>query len=149
MLSQTAEYALRAVIHLAEHEEDAPVRVGDMARELGAPRNYLSKILGELVRAGILSSARGPAGGFRLAVVPGKLTLSRVVSAFDPVPGRRRCLLGRTRCSDAHPCGAHDRWKSVAEAMTEFFRTTTVADVLTSEDGEESAALLGMAGARG
>lgn len=149
MLSQTAEYALRAVIFLAEHEDEAPLRVGDVARALGAPRNYLSKTLHELARVGILSSLRGPAGGFRLAVSPGKLTLARVVSSFDDPPGRRRCLLGRSQCSDARPCGAHDRWKGVAEAMAEFFRTTTVADVLTAGSEEESAELLRVVGVRG
>jgi Rrf2 family protein len=136
MISQTAEYALRAVIHLAEHEAEAPLRVSEIARVLGVPRNYLSKTLHELARVGVLSSTRGPTGGFRLAAPPEKLTLAKVVSLFDPPPGRRRCLLGRTRCSDAHPCGAHERWKGVAESLAEFFRTTTIADVLTAGEGE-------------
>jgi Rrf2 family protein len=149
MISQTAEYALRAVIHLAEHGEGVPLHVAEVARALGAPRNYLSKTLHELVREGFLSSSRGPAGGFRLAVSPEKLTLARVVSVFDPPPARRRCLLGRSRCSDEHPCGAHERWKEVAEAMAEFFRTTTVADLLTSAGNAEPAGVMRLVGARG
>ncbi len=132
MTSQTAEYALRATIFLAEHDADAPFRVSDLAQALAAPRNYLSKILHALARAGVLSSARGPAGGFRLAVDAAELPLIRIVALFDPVEEGRRCVLGREKCSDANPCGAHGRWKRVAEQVAAFFRTTTVADVVAS-----------------
>lgn len=132
MTSQTAEYALRATIFLAEHADRAPFRVGDLADALDAPRNYLSKILHALAKAGVLSSARGPAGGFRLAVDAAELPLIRIVALFDPVEEGRRCVLGREKCSDANPCGAHARWKRVAEQVASFFRTTTVADVVAS-----------------
>ena len=130
MISQTAEYALRATLHLAEHDEAAPLRVGQLARVTGAPGNYLSKILGLLARDGILESTRGPAGGFRLAVDPAQLRLSRIVGLFDADPQGRGCLLGRVRCSDADPCGVHDRWRAVVACREKFFCGTTVGDVL-------------------
>jgi len=129
MISHTAEYAIRAAVHLAENDEAAPLNVGELASALGAPRNYLSKILGSLAREGILTSARGPAGGFRLAVSSDRLRLSRIVGLFDPLPGRR-CLLGRPRCSEKNPCSAHHLWKGVAQQMDDFFRHTTVAQLL-------------------
>nr|NIP61150.1 Rrf2 family transcriptional regulator [Gemmatimonadota bacterium]NIR77653.1 Rrf2 family transcriptional regulator [Gemmatimonadota bacterium]NIT86195.1 Rrf2 family transcriptional regulator [Gemmatimonadota bacterium]NIU30020.1 Rrf2 family transcriptional regulator [Gemmatimonadota bacterium]NIU34984.1 Rrf2 family transcriptional regulator [Gemmatimonadota bacterium] len=84
MLSQTAEYALRAALHLARHHEDAPIRVDDVARSLNVPRNYLSKILHELGKEGVLESTRGPKGGFRLAEPPNEIFLARIVGRFDP-----------------------------------------------------------------
>ena len=129
MLSQTAEYALRAVLYLAERGQPAPVNVDEMAAALGIPANYLSKTLQVLVRARILGSLRGPHGGFQLAVAPEDLSLMRVVAPFDPIVERRRCLLGRPECSDRHPCAAHDKWKATAEKVAHFFRSTTVADV--------------------
>jgi Rrf2 family protein len=132
MTSQTAEYALRATIYLAEHPERTPYRVSDLARALAAPRNYLSKILHVLAREGVLTSARGPRGGFRLAVDPAALPLARIVGLFDPLPGSGRCLLGRARCSDGEACGVHERWKRVGGEVAEFFRATTVGDVLAS-----------------
>jgi Rrf2 family protein len=130
MLSQTAEYALRAVLYVAEHAADRPVRVAEMAGALGIPRNYLSKILHQLARTGVLVSLRGKAGGFQLGVRPNRLALGAVVMPFDRIEQRRRCLLGRPQCSDHTACGAHVRWKDVADAVADFFRDTTVADLL-------------------
>jgi len=130
MLSQTAEYALRAVLHLAQYSSQRPVRVGEMAAELRIPQNYLSKILHQLARAGVLLSLRGKAGGFRLAIAPARLPLSAIVMPFDRIDDRRRCLLGRPQCSDRTACAAHSRWKEVADTVAQFFRDTTVADLL-------------------
>ncbi len=133
ILSQTAVYALRAVIHLAESGERAPVRVDDMAEALGVPRNYLSKILHTLARSRVLASTRGPGGGFRLAVPARELRLLDVVRHFDPIGEERTCLLGRATCSDAEPCAAHERWQATATELRSFFRNTTVDHVTRRE----------------
>lgn len=131
MLSQTAEYALRAVLALAERADDRAVRVGEMAQALRIPHNYLSKILHRLARAGVLTSTRGKMGGFQLAVPADRLHLYEIVAPFDRVDERRRCLLGRPQCSDRTACAAHSRWKDVADTVATFFRDTTVADLLS------------------
>lgn len=130
MLSQTAEYALRAVLYLAERAGVRTVRVGEMAEALGIPRNYLSKILHLLARAGVLASTRGKTGGFQLAVPAERLRLHEIIAPFDRIDERRRCLLGRPQCSDRTACLAHTRWKEVADTVATFFRETTVADLL-------------------
>lgn len=129
MLSQTAEYALRAVLHIAEHGTDRPVPVQEIAEALEVPRNYLSKTLHQLARAGIVTSTFGPGGGFQLAVPPEELTFDAVVAPFDTA-GERHCLLGRATCSDRDACPAHAHWKGIAEQIYEFFATTTVAMLL-------------------
>ena len=129
LLSQTSSYAVRAAIHLAEHAVDAPIPTGDIASALGVPRNYLSKILHQLARAGVLDSARGPHGGFRLAAPAAEISLAAVVAAVEPQRIDRRCLLGRPECSDADPCPAHDSWQSLAEGISDFLRETTLADL--------------------
>lgn len=133
MISQTAEYALRVVLYVAAHDADGPVKLDAVAAELRAPRNSLSKTMHLLARAGVLDSARGPNGGFQLAQRPDRLTLATVVAPFESVGQGRICLLGRTRCSDASPCVAHDRWKGVSEQVSTFFRDTTVADLLRGD----------------
>lgn len=133
MLSQTAEYALRTVLLIAARPEAATVSVEEIAAELGVPRNYLSKTLHQLARAGVLASARGPGGGFRLAVPASRLRLARVIEPFDDLAGGRRCLLGRPACTDRSPCEAHERWKVAAEGVASFFRDTTVADLVASD----------------
>jgi len=131
MLSHTAEYALRAVLYLAQGEDaDRFVQVGEIAPALRIPRNYLSKILHLLARQGVLVSTRGRLGGFRLAAPPDRLCLATVVSPFGSLGETRHCLLGRPECSDRTACAAHARWKDVAERVAAFFRETTVAELL-------------------
>jgi Rrf2 family protein len=134
ILSRTGEYALRAVLHLAKGGADAQMRVDDIAQALSVPRNYLSKILHELGRAGVLTSSRGPHGGFRLAKPAESLYLAEVVSRFDPLESNPTCLLGREGgCSDEDPCAAHGRWREISARLVSFFRETTLADLLDHE----------------
>lgn len=133
ILSQTAVYALKATLCLADSGQDAPVRVDDIAKELGVPRNYLSKILHALARGGVLDSTRGPGGGFRLAHSADEVTLSQVIEHFDDLTTRSGCLLGRTQCSDEDPCAAHSRWKHVSDAVSTFFDETSIADLSKTE----------------
>jgi Rrf2 family protein len=127
LLSQTAEYALRAVLHLAGQPAGSSVRVPALAAATGVPRNYLSKTLHLLVRAGVLHSTRGPAGGFRLAGDPRRLTLRQVVAPFAG-PDTRRCLMNDTPCGD-QPCAVHARWVPVRRQLDAFFGATNVADL--------------------
>jgi Rrf2 family protein len=134
MLSLTSEYALRAVIYLAQAGAVGPVKLEQVAQALDAPKNYLSKTLHQLARAGVLTSGRGPTGGFQLAAAPDRLTLAQVVAPFEPTTMLvRRCLLDHGECSDANPCVAHARWKWVAGPMREFFNETTLGELLGGE----------------
>lgn len=137
MLPLTAEYALRAVLYIADRGDGATVPVDAVAEALGLPRNYLSKTLNQLAKRGVLASRRGPAGGFRLRIAPDVLTLAQIIDGFAPEHTGRGCLLGRAECSDENPCPAHHRWKSVAERIRRFFDETTVAELLDpAEDGQ-------------
>ena len=129
LVSQTVEYALRAVLQIARDPDGAPVRVGDIAEALDVPRNYLSKTLHRLARAGILTSARGPTGGFQLTTAPEDLPLAEIAAPFVAV-GQRTCLLGQPACGDDRPCAAHSRWKLVTQQAEDFFSQTTIADLL-------------------
>jgi Rrf2 family transcriptional regulator, iron-sulfur cluster assembly transcription factor len=142
MLSNTGEYALRAVLYLAEREGSGPVRVDDIAADLAVPRNYLSKILHALVKRGILHSLRGPKGGFELALPSSLVTLYDAVEPFEDIE-RRMCLLGRSECSDEAPCAVHGRWKGVATEVALFFRETTLSDVVAGGARSKVGAILG------
>jgi Rrf2 family protein len=129
MLSQTAEYALRAALYLAQ-DPTRTARVGELAEALAVPQNYLSKTLHQLARTGILASTRGKHGGFRLSRPPEDIQLFEIVAPFERIADQRECLLGRAICSDVTPCAAHSRWKSVKETTNAFFRETTLKDLL-------------------
>lgn len=130
-LPQTAVYALRAVYCIAEQPGGDPVRVDTIAQRLKVPRNYLSKTLHQLTRAGVLRSVRGPRGGFALVKATSRLTLSEIITPFLPQEGKL-CVMGRGACNDRAPCAAHHRWKVVAAEMRTFFNRTTVADLVTT-----------------
>jgi Rrf2 family protein len=122
------------VLAIAEHD-DQPVGAARLAGTLGVPANYLSKVLHQLARAGVLDSTRGKLGGFKLARPASRIPLLEVVGSVDDVPGNRTCLLGRPVCSDHHPCAAHDRWKEASEKSAAFFRETMVADLVAPKRG--------------
>jgi Rrf2 family protein len=128
-ISGTTQYALRAVLFVAEQGAEEPVRVDAIAAALNVPRNYLSKTLHALARAGVLRSGRGPRGGFQLASRPDEISLARVAAPFDDI-GSRTCLLGRASCGWKNPCSVHPHWEEVSNALQSFFRDTTIADLL-------------------
>jgi Rrf2 family protein len=131
MLSQTAEYAVRAALYLARAEEDGrPVPADAIAAALGAPTNYLSKTLNLLAKAGLVEGVRGPAGGFRLAVPAAELTIARIVATFDGPKLRPVCLLGDRPCDSRAPCAAHHRWTAMTAAMEAPLSGTTLAELL-------------------
>lgn len=136
MLSATADSALRALLILARAHGAAPVPAHEIARMTGAPANYLAKTLNTLAKAGLVTSARGPQGGFALAVPPDELTLAQVVDCFEGPRPSPRCLLGTAPCDPDHPCAAHHTWTAVLHARRAPLATTTFADLLGTPDSD-------------
>jgi Rrf2 family transcriptional regulator, iron-sulfur cluster assembly transcription factor len=130
VISSTSDYALRALLVLARRRGLGPVRADEVADATGAPRNYMAKTLNALAKAGIVSSLRGPAGGFTLVAEPAALPIARVVDLFETPRAHPRCLLGAGPCDPTRPCAAHQRWTSVAEARRAPLASTTIADLL-------------------
>jgi Rrf2 family protein len=127
--SQTCEYALRAITYLAR-QGDAPVLTKDIADSMHIPHQYLQKILRELVRKGVLTSARGVGGGFRLSRPAAKIRLAEVIEPFDDLMRRTSCPFGNPLCGQSNPCPVHDRWGQVVGAYQAFLASTTVRDLV-------------------
>ena len=92
MFSSTAEYALRAVVHLATRPTEAST-VQQIAQATKVPAGYLAKVLQDLARAGVVSGQRGPNGGFVLNGPVSRLTMLEVINAVDPINRITRCPL--------------------------------------------------------
>jgi len=130
MISLTGEYALRAMVFLARHRDEWPISGPRIADEANIPSKYLSAVLADLVRAGLLEGTRGKSGGFRITRPAKRIRLADIVRSFEPVNTHRRaCPFGNAVCSDADPCGAHERWKGVNAALDCFMTETTLHDV--------------------
>ena len=128
MLSQSVEYALRAACFLADRAP-APQTTGQIAKVTKVPAAYLSKILQQLGRAGIVRSQRGLHGGMSLTKTPEELTILEVVNAVDPLQRIHECPLGLA-AHGVRLCPLHRRLDDAAAAVESAFRETTLAEVL-------------------
>ena len=128
MLSQASKYALRAAIYLAERPEGNHLS-RDIAAGLAVPAQYLAKILQDLVRAGLLTSAKGRGGGFRLALPAQSISLMQVVHAIEGDRYAQGCVLGLPRCSDTEPCALHEVWKRTRSEFVRALETTLLVDL--------------------
>ncbi len=128
VLSQTVEYALRAVVHLAD-QTPAARTTEQIAEVTQVPQAYLSKVLQALNRAGIVRSQRGVGGGVSLVKSPKQLTILEVVNAVDPIERITTCPLGLA-AHGKHLCPLHRRMDDALAMMEAAFRKTTLAEVL-------------------
>jgi Rrf2 family protein len=128
MLSQTVEYALRAVVDLADRNS-SPLTTEQIALRTRVPKAYLSKILQNLVRAELVHSQRGLGGGMTLARSPDEITILDVVNAVEPIARIRSCPLGLT-AHGARLCPLHRRLDSALALVEKAFAETTLSDIL-------------------
>ncbi len=133
MFSQTQEYALRSVICLARQPEGEPVGNLRIAEETQVPPSYLSKVMQELARAGILTSRRGAKGGFTLAHDPSETTVLEVLNAVDPIKRIHSCPLA-LKSHKKKLCSMHARLDAAVEMVEQVFATSTIKDLM-SESG--------------
>ena len=109
MFSNSSKYAVKAVLFLAiNSSEDNRVMVKDMAEPINVPQAYLAKLLQELSRNNIISSQKGPKGGFYLSEANSKLTLMDVVNVIDGSDKFNSCLLSLEKCNATKPCPLHN-----------------------------------------
>ncbi len=133
MISPTAEYALRAVVALAQ-TDGAAVVTPAIARMTQVPPGYLSKVLQTLRRAGLVKSRRGLGGGFTLAKPPEQTTVLEVVNAVAPLPRICQCPLG-IEAHGPHLCPLHKTLDEATALVERSFAATTIAELLTSPTG--------------
>jgi Rrf2 family protein len=131
MLSKTGIHALTALASLSRLPIGTYLGAAELAAGIGAPPNYLGKLLKTLADAGFVESQKGKNGGFRLARNPASISLLDVVDPIEHVTRWSGCILGRPRCSDQTACAVHDRWTEVRDVYLRFLRETTVADLTT------------------
>ncbi|HOA72062.1 MAG TPA: Rrf2 family transcriptional regulator [Phycisphaerae bacterium] len=128
MISRTAEYALRAIVYLADQEGKA-LTTQQIAEATRVPAGYLSKVLQALGRAGLVVSQRGLHGGFTLGSEPDQISVLTVINAVDPIQRIRRCPLG-VQSHGEKLCPLHHRLDSAMEMVEQAFGETTVAELL-------------------
>ena len=129
MISQTVEYALRAIVTIAQHDGQ-PCTAKKLAEITQVPLPYLSKLMQGLVRGGLVSSQRGLHGGFLLRSDPKNLTILDVVSVVEPIKRIVQCPL-KIQSHGTNLCPLHRRLDNAMAATEKVFRETTVAEMLS------------------
>jgi Rrf2 family protein len=137
MLGKTGLHAVRAMVALARLPAGSYAGAARIAQEIGAPQNYLGKLLKALAEEGLLESQKGLGGGFRLRRDPRQICLLDVVEPIEHISRWAGCILGRPDCSEVDPCALHDRWKAVREAYLRMLQRTTLAELVAK--GEPAA----------
>jgi Rrf2 family protein len=123
-------YALRA---LAAMPEDGPYLLAkDLALKLGLPGPYLAKVLKLLAHEGLLTSVRGPHGGFRLNRPAVSITVEEVVAVMNAIEGPTACVMGFANCiakDHDHPCPLHTAWCTARADLDQTLARVTIRDL--------------------
>jgi Rrf2 family iron-sulfur cluster assembly transcriptional regulator len=137
ILSKTCEYAIRASVFVAfKSKSDKRVGINEVADAMDSPKAFTAKILQTLVRKNILSSAKGPNGGFYLKD-PDTLCLIDIVRATDGDRLFTSCVLGLKTCSETQPCPMHQQARPIRDQLMAEFNNKHIRDFVTDlEKGE-------------
>lgn len=128
MISQTAEYALRAIVFLADQAGE-PATTAQIAEATSVPASYLAKVMQLLSRARVVNSQRGLHGGFTLTKPARELNVLEVINAVDPIRRFHECPLGLPSHGKSL-CPLHRQLDNAAQAIEDSFGETTIADLI-------------------
>lgn len=135
MLSNSSKYAIKGVLYLAlNSNEDQKILVRDMYESIHVSETYLAKLLQELSRHGVISSTRGPKGGFYLSEEDRKRTLMDIVKVIDGEKRVKSCVMGLKDCDMDNPCVLH---KLVGANKAKFIKVLERTTILDLIDGKQ------------
>lgn len=130
MISKACKYAIRATVFVASKaDQGVKLNVKDIAREIDAPEAFTAKIMQVLNKHRIITSLKGPYGGFYIEEFQLEQPAIDIVNAIDGMSIFRECGLGLKRCSEVHPCPMHDKFKVARESLRDVFEQTTIGQL--------------------
>lgn len=131
MFSKTTEYALRATIYIAQKgSKENKLRIDEIAKAIGSPQSFTAKILQQLTRNNsIVSSVRGPNGGFYLSERAKRLPVSAVLEVMEENDFFKKCVLGLKQCSEIKPCPMHYEYKPIKLQLIDLFEKKTIQNL--------------------
>lgn len=141
MLSNTSKYAIRAVLYIAVHaKEGKKIGIKKISDALEIPSPFLSKILQVLVRKKILSSTKGPNGGFGVGKNPAKTTLYHIIYEMDGADLFESCLLGSGLCDGdkkkSGHCAVHNDFHDARKGIIDLYKNKTIAELAAKAEDD-------------
>lgn len=129
IFSRQCEYAIQGVLYLALKPDNEMTSIKELTSKLDIPYHFLGKILQRLAAKGLLSSLKGPTGGFALGKPAKEITLFDVVDAVDGSDFTRNCVLGFAECSGKNPCSVHSTWGKMRDELYQMLIGKNVAEM--------------------
>lgn len=130
MFSKSCKYGIRAVLYLAIHSsEEKKLGVKEVAEAIEVPKHFLAKILQQLSRHGLISSTKGPSGGFYLSDADRNNPLRKVVESLDGPEVFSSCILGLPVCSSENPCPLHSKAMKYRDGLLELIEGNTIEEL--------------------
>jgi Rrf2 family protein len=131
--SKTTEYAIRVLSYLHRYSSTTH-SVNVLHQELDLPYKYLTKMMTQLVKKGLVSASRGRDGGLSLAKSADSIRLCDILEAIGEPLESERCILGFEKCDASNPCALHDQWAPPKAMIEEMLTTTTLASLLQNKE---------------
>ena len=139
-LSTKGRYAVMAMVDLARYSDGQPVCLSEIAERQEISLSYLEQLFGKLRRARLVSSVRGPGGGYNLAQQAQSITVASIVSAVDEPLDATQCG-GKENCHDDRRCMTHDLWATLNEKMHDYLSSVTLGDLVAHQSGKQVAVI--------
>ncbi len=141
MISMRSKYALKALGYMARNPEKESFLIAEIAQAEGIPKKFLEAILLTLKNNGILSSRKGPGGGYAMAKAPATVTIGAIVRSFEGDLAPVQCLSETAHascpeCGDEDTCGIRLVMADVSQAVSSVLDTVTLADMLQRSEFE-------------
>ena len=137
-LTTKGRYAVTAMLDLALHHGEGPITLADIAQRQGISLSYLEQLFSRLRKRGLVSSVRGPGGGYTLGRDAGKIFVAQVISAVDENVDTTRCG-GAHNCQDNQQCLTHDLWQDLSNRIYEYLNRISLLDLMNRRGVQEVA----------
>lgn len=128
-LTTKGRYAVTAMLDLALHAQEGPVPLADISQRQGISLSYLEQLFAKLRKQGLVDSARGPGGGYRLSRDSNDIAVADVVTAIDEKVDATRCG-GMGNCQDGKPCLTHELWADLSRQLYEFLENISLGQLV-------------------
>jgi Rrf2 family iron-sulfur cluster assembly transcriptional regulator len=135
-LTTKGRFAVTAMVDLALRQNRGPVTLAAISERQHISLSYLEQLFGKLRRASLVSSTRGPGGGYNLAQAPASISVADIVSAVDEPLDATQCG-GKENCHDDKRCMTHDLWATLNEKMYDYLSSVTLADLVAHQSGKQ------------
>jgi len=139
-LTTKGRFAVTAMLDLALRQTRGPVTLAAISERRHISLSYLEQLFGKLRRARLVSSVRGPGGGYNLARGPQAISVADLVTAVDEPLDATQCG-GKENCADDKRCMTHDLWATLNAKMFEYLSSVSLADLVAHQSGKQVAVL--------